>query len=55
MEVLVILAEILEKTLKRSQGAEVFHVATRSVPAVFEGNRLKLLETRETFHVPHQS
>ena len=26
----------------------MFHVATRDVPAVFEANRLKLLETRET-------
>lgn len=48
MEGLVILDEILEKALKRSQAAEVFQVVSRNVPAVFEGNRLKLLETRET-------
>ena len=45
---MVILDEILERALKRSQEAEVFHITTRDVPAVFEGNRLKLLETRET-------
>lgn len=31
-----------------AQEAEVFHVVNRETPAIFEANRLKLLETRET-------
>ena len=40
--------EILERALKVAEQAEVFHVASHDTPAIFEANRLKLLETRET-------
>jgi len=43
-----ILEEILERALKEAQEAEVFHVVNHNTPALFEANRLKLLETRET-------
>ena len=40
--------EILDMALKVADEAEVFHVVSRETPAIFETNRLKLLETRET-------
>ena len=40
--------EVLERALKVAEQAEVFHVASHDTPAIFEANRLKLLETRET-------
>ncbi len=45
---IAILEEILERALKSAEEAEVFHVSTRETPAVFEANKLKLLQTRET-------
>ncbi len=40
--------EVLERALKVAQEAEVFHLAVHETPAIFEANRLKMLETRET-------
>ena len=45
---IAILEQILEHALKSSEEAEVFHVSTRETPAIFEANKLKLLQTRET-------
>ncbi len=42
------LNEILDRALKVADEAEVFHVVSRETPAIFETNRLKLLETRES-------
>ena len=44
----VVLQHILSRASKVAQAAEVFHIATRETPAIFEANRLKMLETRET-------
>ena len=38
----------MDRALKVAPEAEVFHVVTRETPAMFEANRLKMLETRET-------
>ena len=42
------LNEILDRALMVADEAEVLHVVSRETPAIFETNRLKLLETRET-------
>ena len=42
------LEDLLEKAAKVSQDAEVYHVHHRDEPVVFEANRAKLVETRET-------
>ena len=39
---------LLEKAAKVSQEAEVFHVRHRGEPVLFEANRLKLVESRES-------
>ena len=38
----------MDRALKVAPEAEVFYVVTRETPAIFEANRLKMLETRET-------
>jgi PmbA protein len=40
--------EVLELALKSAQEAEVFHVYQKEEPVVFEANRLKRLEGRES-------
>ena len=47
-EVNGVLEELLEKAGKVSQEAEVYHVWHRDEPVLFEANRVKLVETRET-------
>lgn len=42
------LEELLEKATRVSQDAEVYHVRHRDEPVLFEANRLKLVETRES-------
>ena len=42
------LEDLLEKAAKVSQDAEVYHVHHRDEPVLFEANRAKLVETRET-------
>ena len=39
---------ILKLAKKVAEEAEVFLVTTRETPVVFEANRLKMLETKET-------
>ena len=39
---------LLEKASKLADAAEVFHVQHRDEPVLFEANRVKLVETRET-------
>ena len=39
---------LLERARKVSQGAEVFHLRHRDEPVMFEANRLKLVESRES-------
>ena len=39
---------LLEKAVEVSQEAEVFHIWHRDEPVLFEANRVKLIETRET-------
>ena len=42
------LEALLERAGRVSQGAEVFHVRRRDEPVMFEANRLKLVESRES-------
>ena len=39
---------LLEKAAKVAQDAEVYHVQHRDEPAIFEANRIKLVESRES-------
>ncbi|MBI4200215.1 MAG: TldD/PmbA family protein [Chloroflexi bacterium] len=47
----MILEKVLERALGVAEEAEVFQVSSQETPAIFEANRLKSLETRETTSV----
>lgn len=45
---LTILRDILDRAVKVTPNAEVFQIVTKETPVIFEANKLKMLETRES-------